>query len=392
MMLFLTTFVVVYLLLNMYVFRWLKPAFNWRTRGTLGFFLFVGIMISLPFIVRYCQDRDFFDTARYLGMVAYSWLAVVMWVFCFGLLVEAWNLAVALAAIKTPAYLRFKALPSGFIKGLAVCAVLFIVWGMVEAHCITLKTIEITTPRLPKGSRPLKIVQVSDVHIGLMIGQEHTWNRMLELVNQAKPDIVLATGDMFDSASDRLSGFVSSFSNVNPPLGKYAVLGNHEFFIETDRVTNMLARAGFRVLRSENAAPAFEGTNICIAGVDDDNAARMRADCRSDENKALPPATNRPFTVFLKHSPIANKATFGRFDLQISGHLHGGQIFPFQLFVWLTHKTFTGLHILENGSYLYVSPGVGTWGPPIRVFAPPAVTLILVRPELSAAVSDPSKR
>jgi hypothetical protein len=106
----------------------------------------------------------------------------------------------------------------------------------------------------------------------------------------------------------------------------------------------------------------------------------MGEECRSDENVALPHSTNRPFTIFLKHQPDASRS-MGRFDLQLSGHTHGGQVFPFQFYVWLFYPNFRGLHVLPDGSQLYTNPGLGTWGPPIRVFARPEVTLFVIQPK-----------
>jgi predicted MPP superfamily phosphohydrolase len=308
-------------------------------------------------------------------------LQEALWFVCFGLPVEIWNIGVAVSALKKTSRLRFRVSPARLVRFIAVMIVIFVIRGLYEAHSITLQTVEISTSKLPPGTRPLSIVQISDLHLGLLVGQKHICDRMLTLTRQAKPDMIVCTGDLLDSTSERLSEIINSMAALNPPLGKFAVLGNHEFYIGAADSIDVLTRMGFRILRAENVLIPYGGTNICIAGVDNPAGRQMKEPCMLDENKALPDGA-RPFTILLKHKPVVKTASLGRFDLQLSGHIHGGQIFPFQIAVWLAYNHFTGLHKLSNGSHLYVSPGVGTWGPPIRIFAPPSITRLIIKPSL----------
>jgi len=125
---------------------------------------------------------------------------------------------------------------------------------------------------------------------------------------------------------------------------------------------------------------------IALAGVDDPAGRAMQVDCRPDEGAVLPPADSETFTILLKHRASVRPESVGRFDLQLSGHTHGGQVFPFHIYTRLYHPRLSGLHDLGQGSRLHVSRGVGTWGPPLRFLAPPDITCLVIVPD--GIVSD----
>ena len=211
-----------------------------------------------------------------------------------------------------------------------------------------------------------------------MVGRRET-ERVVALVRQLAPDMLVCTGDLLDASADHLTPLAAGFANLHPPLGKYAVLGNHEYYAGLSESLAFLRAAGFRVLRGEIAKPS---PNVQIAGVDD--AVRDATDAPTppaQEDAVLPEEEHRPFTVLLKHRPTTRPAAEGRFDLQLSGHTHGGQIFPFHVFVRCLYPRYRGLHALRRGSSLYVSCGTGTWGPPMRLFARREITLFVIEPE-----------
>jgi predicted MPP superfamily phosphohydrolase len=157
---------------------------------------------------------------------------------------------------------------------------------------------------------------------------------------------------------------VSQFQNIRPPMGSYAVFGNHEYYVGFEHSQEMLRKAGFSVLRGETVTSG----PIAIAGADDLSAMRLNL------YRKLPPQSSTVFTLLLKHQPIVSSDT--PFDLQLSGHVHKGQIFPFNLVTWLRFHIKCGLTTLVDGRQIYVSRGTGTWGPPIRFLAPPEITVI----------------
>jgi predicted MPP superfamily phosphohydrolase len=251
-------------------------------------------------------------------------------------------------------------------------AVVLTIYGAYEAQDIRTEYLKITNPKIKGPSTGVRIVLLSDVHLGVMIGK---WRlqRMLAAVQAARPDLIVVTGDVVDGQIHRMNGFAEMFLKVSPRYGMYAVLGNHEYYAGVENSINFLQRAGFKVLRKETATPV---PFLTIAGVDDPVGARWGDTSGSNEQGFLPDGERKSFTVLLKHRPVIHPGSRGRFDLQLSGHVHKGQIFPFNFLTYLSFPVKAGANRFADGSMLYVSRGTGTWGPPIRFLAPPEVTVI----------------
>ena len=181
--------------------------------------------------------------------------------------------------------------------------------------------------------------------------------------------------DLVDAKMDDLNHLADMLAQIRPPLGKFAVLGNHELYAGVAQSKRFLEAAGFKVLR--NQPYRLDGV-LTIVGVDDPAGSRHKGNRAAEQKEAalLSEVDSQEFTLLLKHRPLVVPESKGRFDLQLSGHTHGGQIFPFTLITALFYTNQTGLASLDKNSLLYVSRGAGTWGPPMRLLAPPQVTLI----------------
>jgi hypothetical protein len=167
------------------------------------------------------------------------------------------------------------------------------------------------------------------------------------------------------------------FRSIKAPYGKYAVIGNHEFSAGIEYSVTLLEKAGFVVIRNGAALP--NGV-VNIAGVDDPSARSYGMGIPVGEEELLKGLPSGRFTILLKHRPKINKKSLGLFDLQLSGHTHGGQIFPLRLVLPFLYPQSRGLSKVGTQSYLYVSRGTGTLGLPIRLLSPPEITVIdLVR-------------
>ncbi|RMG60982.1 MAG: metallophosphoesterase, partial [Deltaproteobacteria bacterium] len=250
-----------------------------------------------------------------------------------------------------------------------------IFWGTIEAKKIVVERLEFASPKIPPGAGEIKIVQISDLHLGL-IEREGRVRQVVDLIRKENPHLIVSTGDLVDGQMYDISSLASEFALLSPPLGKFAVMGNHEFYAGWKNSLSFLERAGFRVLRNESAAV---GEFLRIVGVDDPVGARMGVSAGKKESDLLFGKPHTMYTILLKHRPDVAKQLVGTFDLQLSGHTHKGQIFPFRYLTKLSHPFDSGLYPLGLGSFLYVSRGTGTWGPPVRLFAPPEVTVITLR-------------
>jgi predicted MPP superfamily phosphohydrolase len=189
---------------------------------------------------------------------------------------------------------------------------------------------------------------------------------LLAKVAELKPDVLVSTGDLVDAQAHHLDGLSSLLAAYKPRLGKIAVTGNHEHYVGLEHALAFHVRSGFQVLHGES----IEVAGITIAGVDD--PAVIGGDI--GEARFLDKIKAGRYVILLKHQPRVDPKA--HFDLQLSGHTHDGQIFPFKYLVQLVYPMTRGRYALDNGGQLYVSRGTGTWGPPIRILAPPEITLI----------------
>jgi predicted MPP superfamily phosphohydrolase len=330
-------------------------------------------MIFAPIIVRNLERNDLVTPASLFAYIGYIWMGLIFLFFSFAVALDAYRLI--LEAI----HRAFNANFSRFSLSKTQCffiplflSVGITIFGFFEALNIRTERVIIRTDKITQKIGRLKIVQISDVHLGLIVGK-HRLQRIVERIKAEKPDILISTGDLVDGQMNNLSGLSGMIREIPTKYGKYAVLGNHEFYAGLQDALKVTTDAGFRVLRGE-------GLNIPgvinIAGVDDPAGKRFGLEGNVSEETLLSKLPQEKFTLFLKHRPWLTDAKGRHFDLQLSGHTHKGQIFPFSLIVKLFYPNFSGLVSLDNNSYLYVSRGTGTWGPPVRFLAPPEVTVI----------------
>jgi predicted MPP superfamily phosphohydrolase len=231
------------------------------------------------------------------------------------------------------------------------------------------KELEIRLRGLPKALAGFRLVQISDVHVGPLLRKDwvgHVVDRILEL----SPDLVAITGDLVDGRVNELEEHVEPLARLRPKHGVYFSTGNHEYYSGVEEWLAYLPSLGVRPLRNERVeiAPGLD-----LAGIEDPTGAPdlARALSGRDESRAL---------ILLAHQPrqFAEAAKRG-VGLTLSGHTHGGQIWPFSWLVALVQPYLAGLH-RRGDSQLYVSRGTGFWGPPMRVFAPPEITLLKLQP------------
>lgn len=326
--------------------------------------ILTGIVLTFsPLLVWILERQSWHRVTVVAAWVSYTWMGYLFLFLCIGLL---FDLCHALSAV-----LHFN-WPLGDMqafRSVGLLALAMLGYGFVEARQIRIEEIRITTPKLASGS--VTIAQISDLHLGIMLGDgflEGIITRLREL----KPDIVVATGDIVDGQGDDFEALARHFKTYSPPLGAYAVTGNHEYYAGLDHSLRFLRNAGFTVLRGEAAKVG----GLVLAGVDDPAAMDIGQQARLDTGKTLASVNANEFIVLLKHQPVVDTDT--EFDLQLSGHIHGGQIFPFIYLTRLTYRVHSGLTGLADGRQIYVSRGTGTWGPPIRLFAPPEIALITI--------------
>lgn len=373
MTLFFIAFFFTYGGMHLYAFLRARAALHFGvvTGITVAFFMFA--MLLAPVMIRQAERRGFEDFAVILSFVGYTWLGL-LFLFCSAsLVIDIYSLV--LRAVEWLAHTDFRHLKLGaksafFIP--LICSVFIAGYGYSDAKNIRIETITIHTLKIPQSVGRLRIVQISDVHLGLIIREERLRN-ILSRVKEVSPDILVSTGDLVDGQINGLPGLAELFREINPPYGKYAITGNHEFYAGLEQAIAFTRKAGFIVLRGESAD--IKGL-LNVAGVDDPAGRNLGLQRDVNETKLLSGLSRDRFTLFLKHRPLVNSESKGLFDLQLSGHVHRGQIFPFSILTKLYYPVHAGLAGFDRGSHLYVSRGTGTWGPPIRFLSPPEITVI----------------
>jgi predicted MPP superfamily phosphohydrolase len=374
MVLFLLTFFTIYGGVHFYAFLKTKAAFSLNLRSGTPVALIMVLMVLAPVTVYFLEKYGLNISARFVSSLGYIWMGLLFIFISTSLAIDVYRFAAYVGGLISGKDLSAFLLSSkaAFFIALAI-ALLASGYGYFEANHIRTERIAIKNPKL---KRPVKILQVSDMHLGLIV-RKHRLEKIVEAIRDEEPDIVVSTGDLVDGQLNDLPGLAELLRSIKPPLGKYAITGNHEFYAGKQALV-FTEQAGFIVLRGE--AMNVEGP-LNIAGVDDPTGQRYYGLPKDGvERKLLEGLPREEFTLLLKHRPDVSKDTVGLFDLQLSGHTHRGQIFPFRFLTRIFYRHVSGFFKLSGTSGLYVSRGTGTWGPPIRVLAPPEVTVI----ELSA--------
>ena len=252
-------------------------------------------------------------------------------------------------------------------------------WGLVLGlGAPLLRRIEKEIANLPRALDGFRIVQVSDVHIGPLLGRRFA-ESLVERVNALEPDLVAVTGDLVDGNVDQLAGDVEPLRGLASRHGTYFVTGNHDYFSKVDPWVDKVKELGFRVLRNERVTIGAADAAIDLAGVDDRLARHFGGDQGEDLGRALEGRDPERPLILLAHNPnVFDEAAEAGVDLQLSGHTHGGQIWPFAAFVRLATRYVAGEYT-RGRSTLYVSRGTGFWGPPMRLFQPAEITEITLR-------------
>ncbi|WP_029912857.1 metallophosphoesterase [Pelobacter seleniigenes] len=365
MKLFLVIFLLTYAAVHTLVFWGFYPLFqnHYALPGLLG--IWMAAMIAAPIAVRLCERQGFESLARGLAWVGYSWMGGVFIAFSLFAVIACGDLLMKLVSWPVPALTRYSvhsATSAGIVLFLVVVGSCY---GLYEARNLRTERVTLTSSKLPPGTKPLRIAQISDLHLGL-IHRDETLAPIIARLQQLEPDLLVATGDIVDAQINHLEGLAELWQKLTTPLGKFAVTGNHEYYAGLDQALDFLGKSGFRVLHNESIEV---GDYIKLAGVDDPARGNQPA-----EEKALGSPSER-FTLLLKHRPAIEDNSVNGFDLQLSGHTHRGQIFPFNLLTGLQYPRQNGLYALAGGAHLYTSRGTGTWGPPMRIFSPPEITL-----------------
>jgi predicted MPP superfamily phosphohydrolase len=323
-------------------------------------------MVLQPLVERFYRPASL----RWLSWIPLLWMGV-LWLTVVTLGISD-GLLWLLGAAPAEGAARVRAVG---VVGVVAAAVLV---GLRAALAIpAVRRVEVGIERWPESLEGFRIVQISDIHIGPILQRDFAAALVAE-VNRLAPDLIAVTGDLVDGSVRQLHDEVEPFRHLSARHGVYFVTGNHDYYSGADAWLERIRELGIRPLRNERVEIRDGDGVFDLAGVDDHRGDWVRGSSEDLPRALRDRDPDRP-VVLLAHDPTSfERAHAMQVDLQISGHTHGGQIWPFAVLVRLAVPHVAGL-LRRNRSQLYVSRGSGFWGPPIRLFAPSEITEIVIR-------------
>lgn len=315
------------------------------------------------------------DRVRWISAVGLTWLATV-----FYLLLTLIVLGVAWVLCRLVRLVRpgFDGAPlrRGIALGGIVIAVGATLYGLVEAATPRVTHTQVRPAAMPAAFGPLKVAVITDIHAGPVRSRAFVQG-VVDRTNAENPDLVLLGGDLIDGTVALIGDDLAPLKQLRAPLGVFAVTGNHEYY--AGDAVNWVQRwreVGVRPLTNESVRIERGGAAVTVLGVND---RKGTAPLAVDYDAAFAGVDPAGFTIAMAHEPLQGREFARRgADLQVAGHTHGGQLWPFRYFVRLQQPALAGLEQVD-GMPVYTSRGAGAWGPPVRVAAPPEIAILELR-------------
>ncbi|MEY9947842.1 metallophosphoesterase [Kitasatospora sp. GAS1066B] len=338
----------------------------------VGTVLFAAAVPALPVLMVMGHGRRRSDRA---ARIADTTLGVVWVLFAWSALGNLLRLVLIALGVGDPDRSRIVAI------AVAVIATGLLAWGHREAMRLPrVKRLDVIVPRLGRGLDGTRVVVLADTHYGPI--DRAGWSaRVAEAVNELDADVVCHAGDIADGTPDQRREQAVPLGTMRSRLAKVYVTGNHEYSSEAQGWLDLMAELGWEPLHNRHVVVERGGDSLVLAGVDDMVAASSGlTGHRADLLGALAGANPDLPVLLVAHQPkYVGQAASAGIDLQISGHTHGGQIWPFNYLVRLDQPVVHGLSRHGSRTQLYTSRGTGFWGPPFRIFAPSEITLLTLR-------------
>jgi predicted MPP superfamily phosphohydrolase len=334
--------------------------------------VFAVALAAFPVLMFIGHGRHHLDRA---ARIADTLLGVVWVLFVWAILGNVLRLVLALAGIADPDRSRIVS------AVVTLIAIVLLIWGYAEAMRVSrVRRVDVSVPRLGPGFDGARVVLLTDTHYG-PIDRARWSRRVVEVVNTLDPDIVAHTGDIADGEVAERREQAAPLGDVRATLARVYVTGNHEYFSGAQRWVEHMASLGWEALHNRHVVLTRGGDRLVVAGVDDRTAAGSGVPGHhADHAAALQGAEEDLPVLLLAHQPqqVTGAVAHG-VDLQLSGHTHGGQMWPFHYLVRIDQPVLQGLSRHGERTQLYTSRGTGFWGPPFRIFAPSEITLITLR-------------
>ncbi len=362
------------ILLHAYIGARLMPDMGLGLGGMLAGIVLLAlstVLVPLGLLSSSLRRRRWPERLAWLGLLA---MGLFSSLFVLTFLRDIILLVLRLAGFGHPGFSHWSAV------GVPLLAFAVTLVGFVNARRLArVKKVDVPIDGLPEELHGYSIAQISDIHVGPTIRRPYL-NAIVNRVNALKADAIAVTGDLVDGSVQRLALHTQPLARLSAPDGTFFVTGNHEYYSGAEEWIAELRRLGLTVLLNQHVVRERGKAKLMIAGVPDFTAHHFVPSHRSDPQLAAAGAREVDVRILLAHQPrSAPAAAEAGFDLQLSGHTHGGQFFPWNLFVPLQQPFVAGLHRVR-ALWVYTSRGTGYWGPPKRFGAPSEITLVRLVP------------
>ncbi len=357
----------IYGLANYYIFirglHALRPVGTWRTAYIIAF-----VFLAVSFIAAMFLERaDVISIGKPLTWIGSFWLGA----FVYFLLIVA---AIDLLRLVNhfirffPSFITADPVHAARVAAFSVISLvaLVVVYGFINAHIIRVRTFDINVDKSAGGRKSLNVVMASDIHLSSIINNGRI-GAIVRKINSLSPDIVLLPGDILDGDLNPVvhQNLGEALRQIKAPLGVYAITGNHEYIGGVDRACNYISEHGVKMLRDSTV---FVDSSFYILGREDRSARK-----RKSLKELLENVDAKYPVILMDHQPFhLEEAEENGVDLQLSGHTHYGQMWPFNYITEMVYELAYG-YLVKGKTHIFVSSGVGTWGPPLRVVADPEI-------------------
>jgi len=366
--LFFIAFLGVFILLNMYISKRLIKKLDIKEKSKK--YLRIFLVVNFFGIMGYMLGRYYIDVPNWLYFLFSLPIGILFLLFCTAIIYDISRVLLSITPMSDSRRSFFKKSLdiSSFIFASSISA-----RSIYEAKFVQLEKVDINLKGL---KTEYKIVQLSDIHIGGLIDAAFI-KRIVQRVNLLNPDLVVITGDLVDIEISKADASLREFKELNSKYGTFFIVGNHEYFHNIEKIITKVKSLGIRVLENENVYIGDQNQGFNLAGVYDIFGYRAKHHI-PDLYQALKNKKDSP-TVLLAHQPKYIEEVKDGVDLILSGHTHGGQLYPFKFLVKLQQPYIKGLHQHTKNLQIYVNKGTGFWGPPMRLGASSEITLITLK-------------
>ncbi len=384
MIIFIAVALTVYTSVNWYIHRSVMQMA--ALSGTWGSVLRWGLLLlilSFP-MSRFLYGFPVNPVSNFFIWLGSFWVGIMFYFFFIFLVKDAVRLVNHFAGVIPRSFFTSTPGSQYLILGITGVIAILAVYGTWRSYRPIVNEVHVQLASMQPQSDPIRIAFVSDVHLGAIVGEKRL-QKMVSDINALNPDLIVIGGDLLDESASRMVGWEKHLQQLNAPNGVFGVLGNHEYYHDMKGSIQFFRNSGITLLQDQSS---ILDDKLILLGLEDrptmgrfSDTIPSVAELMESAKQSTGNEANQLPLIVIHHTPVKlDEAANAGADLQLSGHTHGGQLWPAKMFVKMSYNVVEGLYTLKNGMQLYISPGYGSWGPPMRIGTTPEIALLILEP------------